>query len=69
LGVISAGAKAGFTVTANDHGEIQDVGGKVDLSVSAGVGAASVGASSSASVSVMAPLKTNAGLTGGPKFK
>jgi len=69
LGVVSTGAKAGFTVTAYDRGEIDDVGTKADISISMGLGAGSVGVASTASVSLMSPLKTNVGLTGGQKFK
>jgi len=69
LGVVSAGAKAGVAITADQNWEVEDVGGKMDLSVSAGVGAASVGASSSGSYTVMTGMKAKVGIVGAGKLK
>lgn len=65
LGVVGAGAKAGAVVTVSDQGEVQDVGGKVDLTVSVGVGAAKFGATSSGSITVMKGLDSNVSFSGG----
>ena len=53
LGVVGASAKAGATVTVSDHGEVEDVGVKMDVSVSAGVGMARAGATAGGSYTVM----------------
>jgi hypothetical protein len=68
LGVVGVGAKAGATITIDDNNEVQDVGGKMDVSVSAGVGFSKIGTTSSASCTVMGGLKTKTGLDGGLKF-
>jgi tetratricopeptide (TPR) repeat protein len=53
LGVMAASAKAGAVVTVSDNGEVEDVGVKMDVSVSAGVGMARVGAATGGSYTVM----------------
>ena len=65
LGVISAGAKAGAVVVVNDNGEVDDVGGKMDVSVSGGIGAAKVGVSSSGSLTVMKGFDSKVDFVGG----
>ncbi len=65
LGVVSAGAKAGFVVTVTDKGEIDDVGGKMDVSITGGVGAARVGVSSSGSLTVMKGFDSKVDFVGG----
>jgi hypothetical protein len=65
LGVVGAGAKAGVVITVDGNGEVADVGGKIDLSVSVGVGAARIGGSSSASLTVMNGFTSKAGFAGG----
>lgn len=65
LGVVDVGAKAGAVVTVSDQGEVQDVGGKIDLTASVGVGAAKVGATSSGSVSVMKGFDSKVDFVGG----
>lgn len=65
LGVVSAGAKAGFVVTVTDKGEIDDVGGKIDISITGGIGAARVGVSSSGSLTVMKGFDSTVGFVGG----
>lgn len=65
LGVISAGAKAGAIVTVNDNGEVDDVGGKMDVSITGGIGAAKVGVSSSGSLTVMKGFVPDVNFVGG----
>jgi hypothetical protein len=65
LGVVDVGAKAGAVVTVSDQGEVQDVGGKIDLTATVGVGAAKVGATSSGSVSVMKGFDSKVDFVGG----
>lgn len=65
-GVIGASAKAGFEVTVNDNNEVEDVGAKMDVSISTGWGPAKVNATSSAGYTVMTGLnsKPSWGLSG-----
>lgn len=65
LGVVDVGAKAGAVVTVSDQGDVQDVGGKIDLTATVGVGAAKVGATSSGSVSVMKGFDSKVDFVGG----
>ncbi|MFN8253658.1 MAG: tetratricopeptide repeat protein [Ferruginibacter sp.] len=55
-GIISAGAKAGVQVTVSDNMEVDDVGFKSEMSVSAGWGPAKASASSAVSYTVMTGL-------------
>jgi|GEM_PF-684269 len=65
LGVIGAEAKAGAVVTVNDNGEVDDVGGKMDVSITGGIGAAKVGVSSSGSLTVMKGFDSKVDFVGG----
>jgi hypothetical protein len=65
LGVVSAGAKVGAVITVTDKGEIDDVGGKMDVSITGGVGAAKVGVSSSGSLTVMKGFDSKVDFVGG----
>lgn len=65
LGVAEIGAKAGATVTVDDHNEIVDVGGKVDLTANVKVGASKVGATATGSITVMTGLSSKVGMSGG----
>lgn len=67
-GFMGAGAKAGFEVTVNDNNEVEDVGAKVDISASVGVGYAKAGASATGSYTVMTGFKGKANFSGGPKL-
>ncbi len=66
-GVLSASAKAGVEITVNDNNEVEDVGGKMDVSVSTGWGPAKVSATSSVGYSVMTGLNSKAGVGSGGK--
>jgi len=65
-GVLSASVRAGIEITANDNNEVENVGGKMDVSVSTGWGPAKVSATSSVGYSVMTGLnsKSYAGISG-----
>jgi len=65
-GVLSASAKAGVEITVNDNNEVENVGGKMDVSVSTGWGPAKVTATSTVGYSVMTGLnsKSSMGLSG-----
>jgi tetratricopeptide (TPR) repeat protein len=65
-GVLSASARAGFEVTVNDNMEVEDVGAKMNISVSTGWGPAKVSATSSVGYSVMTGLnsKPSMGISG-----
>ncbi len=66
-GFISAGVKAGIEVTVTDNNEVEDVGGKFDVSTSFGPGVTKAGASTSGSCTVMTGLKAKTGFSVGGK--
>ena len=65
-GVLSASARAGLEVTVNDNMEVEDVGAKMNVSVSSGWGPAKVSATSSVGYTVMTGLnsKPSMGISG-----
>lgn len=65
--VLSVSAKAGIVMTFTDNGDLDDIGGKADVSVSKAFGPISKSVSSSNSMTVMQGPKTKVSFsTGGP---